>query len=39
MTRRFGGLAPYFVDIETKVVAIDFDMATDPAGAVAFFRE
>lgn len=32
-------LGPYFGDIETEVVPIDFDMATSPAGAVAFFRE
>jgi SAM-dependent methyltransferase len=32
-------LAPYFGEIETKLIGIDFDMATNPAGAVAFFRE
>jgi SAM-dependent methyltransferase len=32
-------LAPYFVDIETKLIAIDFDLPMDPAGTVAFFRQ
>ncbi len=32
-------LAPYFVDVETKIIGIDFDLPMDPAGTVAFFRE
>ena len=32
-------LAPYFDPIETTLVPIDFDMPTNPAGAVAFFRQ
>jgi len=32
-------LSPYFGDIETELVPIDFDMQTSPAGAVAFFRQ
>jgi len=32
-------LRPYFGSVETELVPIDFDMATNPAGAVAFFRQ
>lgn len=32
-------LAPYFTDIQTELVPIDFDMPMDAAGAVAFFRK
>jgi SAM-dependent methyltransferase len=32
-------LSPFFGDIETELVPIDFDMATSPAGAVAFFKQ
>jgi SAM-dependent methyltransferase len=32
-------LAPFFTDIETQIVPIDFDMAVSPAGAVDFFRK
>ena len=32
-------LAPYFTGIETTLIPIDFDMPTDAAGAVAFFRQ
>jgi SAM-dependent methyltransferase len=32
-------LAPYFVEIETELVPIDFDLPTSPAGAVEFFRK
>jgi ubiquinone/menaquinone biosynthesis C-methylase UbiE len=32
-------LKPYFRDIQTEVVPIDFDLPTSPAGTVAFFRE
>jgi ubiquinone/menaquinone biosynthesis C-methylase UbiE len=31
-------LAPYFAQIETELIPVDFDLPTDPAGAVAFFR-
>jgi ubiquinone/menaquinone biosynthesis C-methylase UbiE len=31
-------LAPFFTDIQTQVVPIDFDLPTNPAGAVEFFR-
>jgi SAM-dependent methyltransferase len=31
-------LAPYFENVETELIPIDFDMATSPAGAVEFFR-
>jgi SAM-dependent methyltransferase len=31
-------LAPYFTNIETKPVSIDFDMPTNAAGSVDFFR-
>ncbi|HEY1498932.1 MAG TPA: class I SAM-dependent methyltransferase [Acidobacteriaceae bacterium] len=32
-------LAPFFADVETRIVPIDFDMPVSPAGAVAFFRK
>ncbi|HEX4320680.1 MAG TPA: class I SAM-dependent methyltransferase [Acidobacteriaceae bacterium] len=32
-------LAPYFTSIQTEIIPIDFDMPTNPAGAVAFFRK
>lgn len=32
-------LAPWFTDVHTELVPIDFDMPTSPAGAVAFFRK
>jgi len=32
-------LAASFTDIKTELVPIDFDLPTDPAGAVAFFRQ
>jgi ubiquinone/menaquinone biosynthesis C-methylase UbiE len=32
-------LAPYFTDIQTELIPIDFDLPTNPAGAVAFFRK
>jgi SAM-dependent methyltransferase len=32
-------LAPYFKDVQTELVSIDFDLPTSPAGAVAFFRK
>jgi ubiquinone/menaquinone biosynthesis C-methylase UbiE len=32
-------LGPWFTDIHTELVPIDFDMPTSPAGAVAFFRK
>jgi 2-polyprenyl-3-methyl-5-hydroxy-6-metoxy-1,4-benzoquinol methylase len=32
-------LAPYFTAIETEIVPIEFDMPTNAAGAVAFFRK
>jgi 2-polyprenyl-3-methyl-5-hydroxy-6-metoxy-1,4-benzoquinol methylase len=31
-------LAPYFTNIQTELIPIDFDLPTNPAGAVAFFR-
>ena len=31
-------LAPYFANIQTELVPTDFDLPTNPAGAVAFFR-
>jgi ubiquinone/menaquinone biosynthesis C-methylase UbiE len=31
-------LEPHFTEIETKVIPIEFDMPTNAAGAVAFFR-
>jgi len=32
-------LAPGFSDIRTELIPIDFDLPTNPAGAVAFFRK
>jgi SAM-dependent methyltransferase len=32
-------LEPYFTDIKTEIIPIDFDMPVSPAGAVAFFRK
>jgi 2-polyprenyl-3-methyl-5-hydroxy-6-metoxy-1,4-benzoquinol methylase len=32
-------LAASFTQIETKLISIDFDLPTNPAGAVAFFRK
>ena len=32
-------LSPYFTDIKTELIPIDFDMPVSPAGAVAFFRK
>jgi len=32
-------LAPHFTEVETKLIPIDFDLPTGPAGAVAFFRK
>jgi ubiquinone/menaquinone biosynthesis C-methylase UbiE len=32
-------LAPYFTNIETQLIPIDFDMPVSPAGAVDFFRK
>ncbi len=32
-------LAPFFTNIETQLIPIDFDMAVSPAGAVDFFRK
>jgi ubiquinone/menaquinone biosynthesis C-methylase UbiE len=32
-------LEPYFADIKTEIIPIDFDMPVSPAGAVAFFRK
>ncbi len=32
-------LTPYFKDIHTELIPIDFDMPVGPAGAVAFFRK
>jgi SAM-dependent methyltransferase len=32
-------LAPYFTDIKTEVIPIDFDMPVNPAGVVDFFRK
>jgi SAM-dependent methyltransferase len=32
-------LAPHFTEIHTELVPIDFDLPTNPAGAVAFFRQ
>lgn len=32
-------LAPFFSNIKTELIPIDFDLPTDPAGAVAFFRQ
>jgi SAM-dependent methyltransferase len=32
-------LSPWFTDIQTEIIPIDFDMPVSPAGAVAFFRK
>lgn len=32
-------LAPWFTNVQTTLVPIDFDMPVDPAGAVDFFRK
>lgn len=32
-------LAPYFTNITTSLIPVDFDLPTSPAGAVAFFRK
>jgi hypothetical protein len=32
-------LAQGFTDIQTELIPIDFDLPTNPAGAVAFFRQ
>jgi len=32
-------LAPYFSEVKTELIWIDFDLPTNPAGAVAFFRK
>ncbi|MES2394182.1 MAG: class I SAM-dependent methyltransferase [Acidobacteriota bacterium] len=32
-------LAPHFTSIETTLIPVDFDLPTNPAGAVAFFRK
>jgi SAM-dependent methyltransferase len=32
-------LTPHFTSIHTELIPIDFDMPTNPAGAVAFFRQ
>jgi SAM-dependent methyltransferase len=32
-------LAPYFTGIQTETIPVDFDLPTNPAGAVAFFRQ
>ena len=32
-------LSPYFHDLQTQLISIDFDMAASPAGAVDFFRK
>jgi SAM-dependent methyltransferase len=32
-------LEPHFTEIETQLIPIDFDLPTNPAGAVAFFRK
>jgi len=34
-----GRLAPYFTNITTSLIPVDFDLPTTPAGAVAFFRK
>ena len=31
-------LAPYFADIQTELIPIEFDLPTNPTGAVEFFR-
>lgn len=32
-------LTPFFTNLQTELVPIDFNLPTDPAGAVAFFRK
>jgi 2-polyprenyl-3-methyl-5-hydroxy-6-metoxy-1,4-benzoquinol methylase len=32
-------LAPYFRTIETELIPVEFDLPTNPAGTVAFFRQ
>ena len=32
-------LDPHFTEIRTEIIPVDFDMPTNPAGAVAFFRK
>jgi SAM-dependent methyltransferase len=32
-------LAPYFRDIATELIPVDFDLPANPAGVVAFFRQ
>lgn len=32
-------LTPYFHNIQSELIPIDFDLPTDPAGAVTFFRQ
>ncbi|MEO6923303.1 MAG: SAM-dependent methyltransferase, partial [Bryocella sp.] len=32
-------LGPYFSEIKTEIVPVDFDLPTDAAGAVEFFRK
>jgi SAM-dependent methyltransferase len=32
-------LRPYFTDIQTELIPVDFDLPANPAGAVAFFRK
>lgn len=32
-------LAPYFVDVRTEIVPVEFNLPMNPAGAVAFFRQ
>jgi hypothetical protein len=32
-------LAPYFADIQTELVSIDFNLPTNPAGTVDLFRK
>jgi ubiquinone/menaquinone biosynthesis C-methylase UbiE len=32
-------LAPYFFNIQTELIPVDFDMPVSPAGAVEFFRK
>ncbi|MBB5059468.1 SAM-dependent methyltransferase [Granulicella aggregans] len=34
-----GRLAPFFSNVETQLISIDFDMPVSPAGAVDFFRK
>jgi SAM-dependent methyltransferase len=34
-----GRLAPFFTQVATSLIPIDWDLATSPSGAVAFFRK